>query len=582
MTEPVVRLETTHVAVVPGGQVRVAVTVRNPGRIVEGYRLTVLHERDGASAPLPWAEVTPPTFPVDTGAEQSAVVVFSPPGGRGATSGPVSFAVKVESTVQQGVATVVEGVVEVGQVFGMQSKIVPVSSAGRWSARHRIELTNWGNEAARLRLTASDPDEQLGFLVSPELVDVPLGGSAHTRVKVRTRHPTLRGQTRRLPFRVVAEPDPPGAPEVGPDGGVVEDQRRQVLEGAFEQKPILTRVVVGAAVLALLLAVAGIVLALRGDEDPDAFSSASSGPPAPAGVAVVAQSAGSVTVRWDPAEVTLAGHEVIPVSPSGDLGTAVQVADPANSVLVEDLQAGREHCFQVVAIDAEEQRSEASEGCGETPTAGADGPDAPAGLEVTQVTGSSLQLGWDPVDGAEAYQVIVAGVPEASSPTEPTYTVSGLEPETTYCVAVAAVQGGQPGEQSEQACADTTAGETATPTSGTGEPPTDDGAGGQLEPDEWVVVAHAHAPDDTGTVQQEVDALEADGRDVLVTVAAAVPDLPFDPDEVLVVVRGFESEADATTACPDLEDSQIVECPGGAGSLPSAVQQVGDPDATAP
>ncbi len=71
------------------------------------------------------------------------------------------------STLSPQVSAVAEGDVEIGKVSGLQAKIVPVTSAGRWRGRHTIQLSNWGNAPAQLRLVASDPDDALGFYLGP-------------------------------------------------------------------------------------------------------------------------------------------------------------------------------------------------------------------------------------------------------------------------------------------------------------------------------------------------------------------------------------------------------------------------------
>ena len=68
-----------------------------------------------------------------------------------------------------------------------------------------IQLSNWGNAPAQLRMNASDPDDALGFYLSPEIVNLPPGGRASVRFSARTKHPFLRGTPVRLPFQVVGE-----------------------------------------------------------------------------------------------------------------------------------------------------------------------------------------------------------------------------------------------------------------------------------------------------------------------------------------------------------------------------------------
>ncbi len=74
-------------------------------------------------------------------------------------------------------SAVVEGDLDLGRVFGLQAKISPVTSTGRWRGRHLVQFTNWGNAPVRLKLTPTDPDEKLGFVVHPEIVEVPIGAT---------------------------------------------------------------------------------------------------------------------------------------------------------------------------------------------------------------------------------------------------------------------------------------------------------------------------------------------------------------------------------------------------------------------
>jgi hypothetical protein len=250
VTDPVLRLDPERISVAPGAQAALTVTVHNPGDIVEGYDLDVVGE-----IPLPWARVDPPFVSVYPKQDVGASVVFSPPAGGVAASGDIPFGVRARSRVDPGSSAVVEGDVDIGQVLGLQGKLTPVTSSGRWRGRHTIAISNWGNSAVRLRITVTDPDQQLGFLLYPDVVEVPLGATATARLKVRTRTPTLRGTPRQLQFEVVAERDP--APPVTGLASAASTPDRPVLRGVFAQKPILSRATVGLAAGALVLALAG-------------------------------------------------------------------------------------------------------------------------------------------------------------------------------------------------------------------------------------------------------------------------------------------------------------------------------------
>ena len=73
VTDPVIRLDSDRVAVEPGGQAQVGVTISNPGSIVEGYTLDVVGE-----GPSSWAQVIPAELSVYPQQEARAIVTFSP------------------------------------------------------------------------------------------------------------------------------------------------------------------------------------------------------------------------------------------------------------------------------------------------------------------------------------------------------------------------------------------------------------------------------------------------------------------------------------------------------------------------
>src|SRR6478609_10051317 len=194
MADPLIRLDTEHASVQPGGQMRVTVTVTNTGTLVEGFWLQVL----GPAAA--WAEVVPPEISVYPQQDATAAVILSPPSDGSALSGLLPFGVLASSTLDANTSAAAEADLEIGELHSLQAKIIPVTSTGRWRGRHVIQLSNWGNAHAQLRMSASDPDDALGFYVSPQLVNLPPGGRVLVRISARTKHPFLRGTPVRLPF----------------------------------------------------------------------------------------------------------------------------------------------------------------------------------------------------------------------------------------------------------------------------------------------------------------------------------------------------------------------------------------------
>ena len=238
VTDPILRLEPARLSVEPGGQATVTLTVTNPGNIVEGYSVDVV-----STIPIPWVEVNPSTLSVYPQQEATTVIVFSPPSGSGAPSGTLPFGVRVWSEVEGGGSAVAEGDLDIGSVAGLQAKLTPIASTGRWSGRHTLTISNWGNAPARLRIVPEDPDQALGFLVSPGRRRRTAGRRGRRAVEGPhpAPHPAWRRPTASVPGRLRAgraRRSRPGRCRRRPTAG------RPVVDGAFNQKPILTRMVV--------------------------------------------------------------------------------------------------------------------------------------------------------------------------------------------------------------------------------------------------------------------------------------------------------------------------------------------------
>lgn len=339
MADPVVTLDAARLAVDPGGQAQVTVTVANTGTIVEGYQIEVLGE---AAA---WSQVTPPevsVYPQQTG---TAVIIFSPPAGSAVSGGVVAFGVRARSTVDPDASAVAEGDLEVKQVVGLQAKITPVTSTGRWRGYHNVQFSNWGNAGVRLKVTASDPDEALGFLVKPPVVDVPLGATARVKITVRTRKPFLRGNPVRLPFQVVGERED-AEPQTGPVQPYA-DPGRPVVDAALNQKPILSKAVVIIGAVAIAAIVGSIVFATTrqsaAQQLPDSV------PPTPE---LVAAATDPTTIRlsWKKIEL-IQGYNLFSIDPTtkGTFATAKLAAD-LDQWSIPDLKPKTLHCYQLQAV----------------------------------------------------------------------------------------------------------------------------------------------------------------------------------------------------------------------------------------
>lgn len=388
------------------------VTVRNPGTIVEGYRIEVVGE--GASE---WADVLPPEVSVYPQQEATAVIVFSPPGGTGAPGGTWPFGILVKSTEDADASAVAEGDLEIGKVFGLQAKLLPVNSSGRWNGRHVIQITNWGNSQVTLKLSATDADQALGFMIRPETVELPLGGTATARLWAKTKAPTLRGTPTRIPFTVTGERQgapPPQAPPT-PYGTTLD---RPTVDGAFNQKPILTKGSVMAAALVLLLAGALLAWVLTREKPTEATFQELGPPDPPTEVTVDPLGPESVRISWTEAP-EVSGYVISQVAEDGKRTKAGEAVGTDTATVIEKLTPATTVCFVIESKRDALTSPPSAKACGKTaevaaspsPSDGGSGSPSPA---QSGGPGSPTESG--------------GPSPEQTSPTKPGTVVPPVDP----------------------------------------------------------------------------------------------------------------------------------------------------------
>ncbi len=241
-----VRLEPAALAVEPGHEVTCTVRITNIGDVVDAFDVVVL------GAPAAWTAVEPTTVSLFPGAEGVARLTFRPPRSPDVPAGATPFGVRVQSQDAKWQTSVVEeGTLEVGPFADLAADLKPRTSHGSIAGRHRVELTNRGNALSQVRLSASDPDQALNFVVPAGPVPIRPGGAASVRVRARLAGLSLTGPPRQWPFKVVAEAD--GAPPIE-------------LNGAVEQLPLLSRWVRRGLVIGAIALVGLAVYAAKGQE----------------------------------------------------------------------------------------------------------------------------------------------------------------------------------------------------------------------------------------------------------------------------------------------------------------------------
>lgn len=373
MADPVIRLDAEQLSVAPGGQTRVGVVITNPGTVVDGYRLEVVGPVAG------WARLEPSEISVYPQQDGASTLVVQPPPGTAVLGGRHGFGVVARSTLDPRASATAEGSVEVSVAGSVQAVIGPVNSSGGWQARHRVVLTNTANAVTRLRIEASDPDDTLGFRVTPADVTLPPGGGAEVDVRVMAKKPFLWRSSARHAFRVTGlRADVPNS-SMGPPPQFVAD-------GAFNQRPsgwllLIPAVLVLLAVLSLISPWI-VSMVARSPEAATPSLAPLGAPPKPTGLKVTAAGPTSIAVRWDPMEGMTYRLDEVDLK-SGDVRNPTPYT--ANSGIVPNLQPSTEYCFQVHAVRNGLTGPPSNPACAKTPAPPvSQSPSAPATVDPDQ------------------------------------------------------------------------------------------------------------------------------------------------------------------------------------------------------
>ncbi|MGB3256636.1 MAG: hypothetical protein WBA72_01490 [Ornithinimicrobium sp.] len=518
-------------------------SIANRSSIVEGYRLSVIDDRAvrGIDAgPADWAAVLAPDAAAGThGAhisvypqqQQSVVLVFSVPTEGRAEGGSWAFAIKAQSVVDEDARAVAEGDLDVGHVLSATGKLTPVNSAGRWRGLHVVQLSNWGNTPRRLHLSGHDPDEALGFLIRPETVELPVGGTATARLNVRARKPRLRGTVARLPFTikgtegrpVEGEVERPRLPGASPGMPSSVDSGNVEVAGAFTQKPILTRALVTGMILLVALLIGAVALALSRHQDVDTYERLST-PPTPE-LSAQANGPGSILLSWAPVD-RIEKYELDHLQGDSEVSILNEDLDAAlGAYPVEGLKADSELCFTLTAVRGEATSPPSERACAQTePDEGPDPSDQTA--EITTD------------DGAAA----------------PSETITTAEPAQETDTATST---DQPTNESGE-----TALTPAPPAGSTeGEPAATAQSG--ISPGEWVAQLRIFPEASGGLARAEEDAiaLQADGVPALLLFSADFSTLTpplAEPSWVVYVDEDYDNRESAMDGCRSVRESSDV------------------------
>ena len=185
----------------PGGEAACDIRVRNTGQVVDQFSFEALG--DAAS----WATFEPSSVSLFPEAEGVARLVFRPPRGSETPAGPCPVGVRVRSKEDPRHPIVEELNLEVGRLADTFAELLPRTSRGSRRGVHHLAVDNRGNARLNATLSASDPDDQLGFTFDPPSVVADPGAAAFAKVVASPLNRFLRGQPVTHPFQVRVEPE---------------------------------------------------------------------------------------------------------------------------------------------------------------------------------------------------------------------------------------------------------------------------------------------------------------------------------------------------------------------------------------
>jgi hypothetical protein len=507
-----------QLAAEPGGLVSTTVSVYNASAVVEEFTFEPLGPCAG------FMQIVPDQVSLLPGDESTVEVMFNPPAGRSTEAGALPFGVRAISGVDDYYAAVAEGILNLGAVFDLDTRLVGVTPVHRWVGRYRAEFINNGTALVALDLAMMSEAEDLGFAFAPTQMDLERGESGEAFIKVRPRRPFFMGQPRRHNFQMAytrySELNDPADPTV--DG---------TLDGTFEQRPVASRRLLTVAALAVA-AVIALVALLPSDVTP---ASAQVPPQTPQLLSVEPAASDAVLITWE-ADPTATGYRLDRLLTEGNEQRVVDSASVGGERTAhrfEGLEPATNHCFQLVALNDAGESDPTPAKCGDTLA-------AVSSEQPTQPPGGASEGGG-------------GGGGQATTP-----------PGTGG--------GGGGGGQATTPPGTGGGGQATTP------PGTGGGQGGTVEPQGAYVVYSSSALDDPGiqnAAQELTQELQAAGQDAQIVDSRQSNTFPdgLDNAGLLVVFQDrFPSLEAARQHCNDPQIQQIVPPPGCLGFAPRSVQ----------
>jgi len=208
-------LDSTPVTLTPGERATVELDIRNDDAIVEEYRFEVL----GLLAEH--CTVEPKAISVYPGQSETVTLNFAPPQDFAIPAGPVAYGVRVLPSEHPEAAVLPEGEISIAAFTAVTAELLPRTSRGRGSGKHRVAVDNRGNIPISVQFSGTDRQGALDFRWNPETVEIAPGTVAFVDLAVKPVEGLIRGEAITHPFTVGVQPV--GGEEIVLDGSHLQE-----------------------------------------------------------------------------------------------------------------------------------------------------------------------------------------------------------------------------------------------------------------------------------------------------------------------------------------------------------------------
>ena len=307
--------------------------MRNPGNLVEQYRLQVLGDANG------WTQLVPrevSTVPGRTEGEK-VQVVFRPPPAPAAPAGEIPFGIRCVSLERPDDVAVIEGDIAVSAVLDIQASIGPEGGRGADKGRFAVRLFNSGTLPVTVRVWAVDDAELLRLAVAPPEATVEARAETEVYVSARPRATKIFGKPVEHP--VIVGYEIPGTERAGE------------LRATYRQHALVRRWMIVVAILLVVVAlIVGVFVVLRPGADPGPPLSAGAPPALSPPPTVEAVQPDAATISWD-ANPYATGYLILYTNGLKKEATPAPIPAPTTTFVWKDLPGSGEFCFQVVPVN---------------------------------------------------------------------------------------------------------------------------------------------------------------------------------------------------------------------------------------